>query len=88
MIKILACQVDIPPTSDSESRDAHVARLEAVIGEVLAQQSVDLVVLPELTTIEYSRDSFGHLNEIAEDLDGPSCSAMSRLAKRHNLHVV
>jgi len=37
-----------------------------------ADKRVDLVVLPELSSIDYSRDTFGHLDEIAEPLDGAS----------------
>ncbi len=88
MLNILACQIDIPATPDADARDTHIARLEAVLDDLLTHRPVDLVVLPELSTIDYSRDSFKLLSELAEELDGPTCSTMSRLARRHNIHVV
>lgn len=79
-LKVLAGQIDIPRTRSAAQRDAHVARLCERLESELAGQDVDLVVLPELSTIEYSRDAFGRLDELAEDTDGPSREAFARLA--------
>lgn len=87
-LRVLACQIDIPQTRCAAERDAHVTRLcERIEGE-LAGSKVDLVVLPELSTIEYSREAFGRLDELAEDADGPSAKAFSGLAGRAGVAVL
>ena len=50
--------------------------------------SVDIIVLPELSTIDYSRPAFDNLPELAEALDGPSFQAFAALAIRHQAAVV
>jgi nitrilase len=50
--------------------------------------SADLVVLPELCTIEYSRQSFECLAELGEDLEGPSLEKMRELAMKYRVAVV
>jgi nitrilase len=60
----------------------------AKVSEHLDQASADLVVLPELCTIEYSRQSFERLAELAEDLEGPSMEKMRVLATQYQIAVV
>ena len=86
---ILACQVAIPAIANANERDRHVRHLVALITElVLAQPNVDLVVLPELSTVDYSRASFDRLDELAETLDGTSFQAFAQLAKQHQVAIV
>jgi len=58
------------------------------ISGYLEQRHVDLVVLPELCTVEYSRETFQLLPELAEDLDGPSVERIRELATRYRTTVV
>jgi len=87
-LRLLACQIDIPPTVDKSSRDQHLDASATRVREALRSQSVDLVVLPELSSIDYSRESFAALDQIAEPLDGPSYQLWSAVAKEHSTTVV
>lgn len=87
-LTVLACQIDIPQTRSAAERDAHVARLCDRLEGELAGHSVDLVVLPELSTVEYSREAFERLDELAEEVDGPSGKAFARLAESSGVAVL
>jgi hypothetical protein len=50
-----------------EARDTHLERLADRIAVELSDAPADLVVLPELSAIDYSRDSFARLEVIAPD---------------------
>jgi len=87
-MKILACQIAVPDDIDgARARDAHVARLVSAIGARLDARAADLVVLPELATVPYSRAAFARLGDLAEDADGPSFEQFSALARRHRTCV-
>ncbi|MCV0429708.1 MAG: hypothetical protein K5905_30080, partial [Roseibium sp.] len=70
-LTLLACQIGIPPTTTVAERDAHletsVAKIEK---QLVSNDAVDLVVLPELSSMDYSREAFSNLNTLAEPLDG------------------
>jgi predicted amidohydrolase len=87
-LKLLACQVRIPRTCTAHERDLHVSRTAREIEQQLLKNPVDLVVLPELSSIDYSRETFDHLAEITEGLDGPSFSTWSVLARRYKVTIV
>lgn len=87
-LKILACQIDIPQTRSAEDRDAHVEQLCQRLERELAELGVNLIVLPELSTIEYSREAFAKLDVLAEDLKGPSGEAFAGLAQRTGAAVL
>lgn len=87
-LTLLACQIDIPPTPTASARDAHVSRTASCVDEQLQDRPADLVVLPELSSIDYSRQAFGNLQEIAEEVDGPSFSVWRGVAQRHSTTVV
>ena len=53
------------------------AKIQQVID---ASGPVDLVVLPELCTIEYGTDAFAHLDVLAGPVNGPSSQAFAQLA--------
>ena len=46
-----------------------------------------MVVLPELCSIEYSRCSFGRLDDLAEPLDGPSFRAWQSISSEFHTYV-
>lgn len=86
-LTLLACQIDIPPTTSAAARDTHLADTAARIRSRLSAQPADLVALPELSSIDYSRAAFDRLDEIAEPLDGASFRTWSKLATELNVHV-
>lgn len=87
-LTLLACQISIPPTTLARERDAHVARTSQAIETAAEGNTIDLVVLPELSTIDYSRDAFEQLEMLAEPLDGPSFGIFSALARKLQTHIV
>ncbi len=88
-LTVLACQDSVPPDQTPADRDAHVLALCERIRQYLNRtDTVDLIVLPELCTIEYSIGAFSHLDSLAEPIDGPSTQAFSRLAQDSGAMVV
>lgn len=86
-LTLLACQIDIPPTTSAVARDGHLAATAEKVRSRLSGQPADLVALPELSSIDYSRSAFDRLDEIAEPLDGVSFQTWSTLASELNVHV-
>ena len=86
-MRLLACQIEVPEVTTKAARTAHVAGLAVRVSRHLVRAPADLVVLPELATISYSRESFGRLDELAEPLNGESFQAFSALAKAHGTTV-
>ena len=84
---LLACQIDIPAITTAVERDAHLERSAQSVREQLRQRAADIVVLPELSSIDYSRAAFDRLSEIAETLDGASFQCWSALAKEFGVYV-
>lgn len=87
-LSLLACQIDIPETGDATARDAHLDRVTRLVSDRLSARPADLVVLPELSSIDYSRAAFDRLDALAEPLEGPSFRAWSAVAQAHGAHVV
>lgn len=87
-MKILAAQIEIPPTPRGRSRDIHIESCASRISRRLASEHADLVVLPELSSIEYSREAFERLDRLAEPLDGPSFRLFQEVAVRFKTTVV
>ena len=87
-LTILACQISIPEMTSQLQRDQHLERSASLVTEKLKQQSTDMVVLPELSTIDYSRQCFAQLDELAEPDRGPSFHCWSQIAKENNCNVV
>ncbi len=87
-IRLLACQVLVPPTNTAHERDAHVHRTAQEVEQRISRNPVDLVVLPELSSIDYSRKAFENLQDIAEDLDGPSFLIWSDIARQYKVTIV
>jgi predicted amidohydrolase len=87
-MKILACQISIPDTRSIGNRISHIDRVGKLIEKKMGREGpVDLIVLPELSTIEYSRKSFERLPVLAEDLKGPSYEVFSTLATRVGSYI-
>lgn len=84
-VTLLACQIDIPFMTGGDERDAHIDRIATAIDTTLKTQgSVDLVVLPELSTLHYSRACFDHLASLAEPLDeSPTLARLGKVARDH-----
>jgi len=87
-LRVLACQVAVPAMSGAAERDAHLARLVALIDAELDRRGADLVVLPELASVPYDEHLGARLAALAEPLDGPSCEAFAPLARRHGCHLL
>lgn len=87
-LRILACQIDIPPMTTGAERDRHLAATAALVRAALRETPADLVVLPELASIDYSRASFDRLDALAEPLDGASYQVWSALARDCGVHVL
>ena len=88
ILKVLACQIDIPSMQTAQDRDRHLETTAIKIRAELESNNHDMVVLPELSSIEYSTAVFEKLEELAEPLQGPSFETFSELAKEFNLCVV
>lgn len=61
--------------------------MSAKVSGALAREHTDIVVLPELSSIEYSRQAFERLDEIAEPLDGPSFESWRRISREFDTYV-
>ena len=87
-LTILACQIDVTATPDAAARDRHLDVVARKIRARLEERAHDLVVLPELSSIEYSRANFENLDVLAEPLDGSSFQRFSRLAREFGCAIV
>ena len=87
VLTILACQIQIPQTNSAKERDAHLLQSTQRVSDALAARPADLVVLPELSSIDYSRAAFSRLADIAEPLDGASFQAWRHVAQRFGAYV-
>lgn len=87
-LTMLACQIHIPPMTTVAERDAHLKCSAEKVSQALQQTPADLVVLPELSGIDYARDTFAELDTLAEPLDGVSFLTWRTVAQEHNTTVV
>lgn len=86
-LSVLACQIDIPESLTASARDQHLKSLHEKIAKTLDDSPANLIVLPELSSIDYSRESFERLDVLGEDLDGASVETWRKLARNYNCHV-
>lgn len=86
-LTLLACQIAIPPMKNADDRDRHLAASAAQIRALLSEDLADLVVLPELSSIDYSRAAFDRLDELAEPLNGISFQTWRSVAIEFGVHV-
>ena len=87
-LSILACQVNVSVTTTVAERDRHLDRVAEEIRIRLQRRRHDLVVLPELSSIDYSKASFDNLHLLAEPLDGPSFRRFDPLAREFGATIV
>lgn len=87
-LKLLACQILVPAVTRHDEKMAHIQCMIGKIDKCISDSPVDIVVLPELCTIDYSRETFSRLPELAEPIEGPTAELFSNLARRHGVHVV
>ena len=87
-LSILACQIEVSAASTVSGRDRHLDRVAAEIRTRLRKRRHDLVVLPELSSIDYSRASFDNLDLLAEPLEGPSLERFGPLAREFGVAIV
>ena len=86
-LTLLACQIEVPPTTNASERDRHLADTAAKLRAKLSTKRADIVVLPELSSIDYSRAAFDHLDELSEPLDGASFQTWAALSLEFGVHV-
>lgn len=84
---MLACQIAIPAMTTMDERDAHLAISATKVRAALHKKPANLVVLPELSSIDYSRATFENLHDLAEPLDGPSFECWRQVAQEFNCHI-
>lgn len=89
-VTILACQINVPEMTTAARRDAHMDRVARAIDAELADNGpVDLVVLPELGSIEYSRACFERIGEMAEPLAAsPTIDRLGEVARAHAVPIL
>ena len=87
---LLACQIDVPPMTTVAQRDDHVRRIAAAIDEdVRHNGKVDLVVLPELASLDYSRRCFAALDLLSEPLHGSSTlRILGDVSRTHKIPIL
>ena len=86
-LKLLACQINIPCTESADARDQHLANTAKKLRQELTAKNTDLVVLPELSSIDYSRAAFDRLDEISEALDGISFQTWRAIAVEFGVYI-
>ncbi len=63
------------------------ANLSNAIDAICSHPGHDVYVLPELSSSGYGAETFGDLERLAEDVEGPSFAAFSEVAKRQNCFI-
>jgi len=86
-MNILCCQVVADGVVTRADMEAHQRRVAGLIGTACEDVAVDLILLPELSAIEYSGAAFENLSELATTTDGWLCASMSKLAREVNAAV-
>lgn len=82
-MKILAYQPRIERIGSADERRAHVARMLRVLDDKCRQEpGISLILLPELSTVEYSTASFATLDQLAEPAAGETYAAVAEFARK------
>ncbi|AOM83770.1 carbon-nitrogen hydrolase family protein [Salisediminibacterium beveridgei] len=81
MIRVAAYQCEIPLILTKEDQLNHVQRLIDTIRGRFGRDQADLIVLPELSTLSYNRETFNRLPMLAEEANGKIFQQFSTLAK-------
>ena len=80
-LKFAGIQINTIDAKNIQERDANLMHASQLINEL---EAVDLIVLPELFTCGYSRETFEHLAKLAEDEKGKSFEVFSKIALERN----
>lgn len=65
-------------------REANIAKAQSMIE---SSPGHDIYVLPELASSGYGLDAFRQLDQLAEDLEGPSFQAFSKMARENECFI-
>ena len=87
-LKLLACQIDIPQMETVFQRDQHLEFTARKLEDRLQNEFLDLVVLPELSSVDYSPATFNNLKDFAEPLKGPSYEIFRKVAMDFGVAIV
>ncbi|MDE5418637.1 carbon-nitrogen hydrolase family protein [Labilibaculum sp. DW002] len=83
-LKFAGIQINTIDAKTIQERDANLMHASQLINKL---ETVDLIVLPELFTCGYSRESFTNLNILAEDEKGKSFEVFSKIALERNCYI-
>lgn len=83
-LKFAGIQINNIDTKNIQDRDSNLSHAVKMINEL---EPVDLIVLPELFTCGYSRETFENLITLAEDEKGKSFEVFSKIALERNCHI-
>lgn len=86
-MRILAAQTQIPAIDTRESQLTYIRTLIQKLGSLVASNPVDLVMLPELATMEYSTANFQQIDRFSEELYGESYELFSAFCHAHDVAV-
>jgi predicted amidohydrolase len=87
-LSLLACQLHIPAITSVEERALHLQQTATKIRTQLSRVPAQLVVLPELSSIDYTRKTFDKLAQLSEAHDGASFQVFSPLAREFGITIV
>ncbi len=88
-ITVLSCQLDVPLDMRSlAARDEHLDRVAQLLDDALSRRSADVVVLPELSSISYTKHCFSNLDHFAESAADASFQKLSVIADKHATFVL
>ena len=89
-VTVLACQIDVPTITTAAEQTAHTDRVASAIAfELTRGGPVDLVVLPELGSLDYSRACFDNLSDLAEPLEAsPTIDRLGKVAQKHSVAIL
>ena len=89
-VTIMACQIDVPAMTTAAERDVHMDRVaQAINAKLTTHGPVDLVVLPELGSLDYSRSCFDCIAALAEPLEAsPTIDRLGAVAREHGVAIL
>ncbi|MFT5505192.1 MAG: putative amidohydrolase [Gammaproteobacteria bacterium] len=86
-MKILNGQIMAENIVDEASMRSHQNQIAEKVRQHCAEDQYDLILFPELSSIEYSHRAFENLDKMAQTEDGWLVGAMAELAKEVNTSI-
>tara|TARA_R110002167_G_scaffold23131_3_gene82436 strand:+ start:862 stop:1695 length:834 start_codon:yes stop_codon:yes gene_type:complete len=86
-MRILAAQIQIPAIDTRAKQLDHIKTLIQQLTQLVQDNPVDLVVLPELATMEYSTANFQQIDRFSEELYGETFDRFSSFCRENNVAV-